>query len=389
MTYKRYTLKRNPYKKYKFAEWSWYSLFIRIDELKKISKKSFFIKVSIESGVNIKTLSNKYYKWVNEKRQENIYDNRGIHKKIFTEAEQLDLYNYIENVYIKTFLPLNNEDIIIMAMIKWKALNINNKNFKASSGWCTNFKKKWNLSSVKPKYTKRATYICSADEIASFKNQCKLAIDLVSNNNVFNMDETFWRMINFSQSTIGIKGSESTKIIYNGDDKKGFTAVLTISAEGTFLKPIVITKGKTANSLNKLNLNKDKIIGCYSNNGWINNGIMKIVLEQIHEKTKGEKSYLILDQYPAHKTDFVKGEALNKNINLIYIPVGMTSKLQPLDVKINGAIKSKSRTFWRKKLIDDPFNKPKLSDAIVHLIDSCNLITKSTIVNVFDEICKT
>ena len=33
---------------------------------------------------------------------------------------------------------------------------------------------------------------------------------------------------------------------------------------------------------------------------------MKIALEQIHNQTNGEKSILLLDQYSAHYSDFIK-----------------------------------------------------------------------------------
>jgi hypothetical protein len=49
-----------------------------------------------------------------------------------------------------------------------------------------------------------------------------------------------------------------------------------------------------------------------------------------------------MDKFDAHKTDKVKNYAKNKNIHLIFIPEEMTSKLQPLDIKINGIIKEKA-----------------------------------------------
>jgi hypothetical protein len=44
----------------------------------------------------------------------------------------------IKNVYIDSNLSLCNEDIKLLATVKWKYLHPDNKNdFRASNGWCT------------------------------------------------------------------------------------------------------------------------------------------------------------------------------------------------------------------------------------------------------------
>ena len=49
-----------------------------------------------------------------------------------------------------------------------------------------------------------------------------------------------------------------------------------------------------------------------------------------------------MDQYDSHMTDKVKNYVATKNVCLLCVPVGMTSKYQPLDVSINGILKSKT-----------------------------------------------
>ena len=102
------------------------------------------------------------------------------------------------------------------------------------------------------------------------------------------------------------------------------------------LIPIITGKGKTKRCLNKYNLDKNKILGTYSNNGWVNCGIISIALEEIYKNTKGKPSVLLLDQFSAHTNDYIKEEVNKKNIKLIYVPKGLTYKYQPLDVMING-----------------------------------------------------
>ena len=66
-----------------------------------------------------------------------------------------------------------------------------------------------------------------------------------------------------------------------------------------------------------------------------------LILDQISKITKNEESVLLLDQYGSHITDKVTNYAKLKNIIIKYVPIGMTSKYQPLDVSINGILKNK------------------------------------------------
>ena len=53
-----------------------------------------------------------------------------------------------------------------------------------------------------------------------------------------------------------------------------------------------------------------------------------------------------------------------------------TGTNQPLDVSINGSIKSICKKIAKQALMDDPFSKPLISDAINGLIKSEELIKK-------------
>ena len=172
-----------------------------------------------------------------------------------------------------------------------------------------------------------------------------------------------------------------------GNEKEGFTLTLTISRAGDMLIPILTAKGKTDRCLRKYELDTTKILGTYSNNGWVNNGIIKILLEQIYINTQGVQSALLLDQFPAHVNDFIKQEAKNKNIKLIYVPKGLTSKYQPLDVMINGILKQKAKYAWRQEIVKDPTKKIKNADAVKHFLMAKNDITSDMIKKSFIKSC--
>jgi len=50
---------------------------------------------------------------------------------------------------------------------------------------------------------------------------------------------------------------------------------------------------------------------------------------------------LVLDSFHGHTTNPVKNQLVEKNTNIVVIPGGCTSKLQPLDVAIIKSFKSK------------------------------------------------
>jgi hypothetical protein len=145
----------------------------------------------------------------------------------------------------------------------------------------------------------------------------------------FNLDQTKWNNINVSSTTIHIKGMQS-KVNILGNEKEGFTLTLIISYGGTMLKPILTTKGKTK---------------------------------------------------------FIKNEAIKRNIKLIYVPKGLTSTFQPLDILINGILKQKAKKLWRQEIIKDPDMKIKNSDAVKHFLQAKKSITSKIITKSFDISC--
>ena len=183
-----------------------------------------------------------------------------------------------------------------------------------------------------------------------------------------------------------IKGEQS-KVNIKGNEKEGFTLTLIISYGGFMLIPILTAKGKTKRSLKKYELDKNKVLGTYSNNGWVNCGIIKLTLEEIYKNTKGKSSVLLLDQFSAHTDNFIKEEAEKKNIKLIYVPKGLTYKYQPLDVLINRILKQKAKKLWREEIVKDPNIKITNADVVKHFIEAKKDITSEIIKKSFDKSC--
>ena len=382
---KKFTTERRPYKTYNDAKWTWSEIFIKIDNLKLIGTIDFFKQISIKYGIVLSTLKNKYYDFKNNKIIIDNKEHRGGSNKIFNDKEELNMFTYLKNNFIDKNEMLCDEMIKLYAINTFKSLN-NNKNFNASSGWCSNYKNKYNLSTVRCSTSKKATTTYTDLELNDFLKSCNDKLKLVGTNNFYNCDEMKNNNINVSNTTIHIRGTDNAKINVNDNEKEGVTATLIINASGEMLKPIITAKGKTKLSLKKYELN-DKVIGTYSNNGWMNTGIMKILIDSINEKTLNKKACLLLDQHASHCTDFIKKYSLEKNIELIYVPKGYTYKFQPLDVGINGIIKQKSKATRRSEKIKNPNLKITNADGIKHFLKAINEISKETIKKSFQKSC--
>ena len=64
------------------------------------------------------------------------------------------------------------------------------------------------------------------------------------------------------------------------------------------------------------------------------------VIDKIGKHCK-KQSLCILDCYKTHMTKEIREKAKFLNIELLYVPKGLTPFLQPLDYKVNGVFKKK------------------------------------------------
>jgi hypothetical protein len=180
----KFTEKRNPYKKYQKAKWNWTDIFKEIDLLKNNTSK-ILKKTSIKYNINYKTLKNKYSKYskenkfnINEENRGKVNkfnineENRGKVNKFFTDNEEKEIFLFVKDNFINKHKVLCNDIIKIHAHEKFKKIYPNDI-FKASDGWCNDFKKRWNLSTVKISISKIASTTYTEEEINIFLKNCK------------------------------------------------------------------------------------------------------------------------------------------------------------------------------------------------------------------------
>jgi hypothetical protein len=384
---------RDNYRRYKNAEWKWEDVFNEIDTLKNENHANYIKTIAENRNIKYSTLKRKYTQWKNSENNI-VNDYRGGHNKIFSESEERDLYNYIVNVFINCNLVFGNEHLKCLAIQKYHLLQkeknkeyVINGDFTLSDGWISEYKNRWKLSSLKTKLSRKGINI-DASELDNFYKECKEASNTINKEYIFNLDETFWRICTADITVIGFTNSDHRKVDSIINEKDGFTAIFVISYSGEFLTPYLILKGTTKKSLAKIKeINDDDINKKYSYSGWINVDILLEILESINKYAKNNESVLILDKYPVHMDDIIQKKASELNIKLIYVPTGKTSTNQPLDVSINGPMKSIGKNISNKIFMKDPFAKFTLVNSIKAMIEAKNKISKETIINSFKYAC--
>ena len=177
----KFTEKRNPYKKYQKAKWKWTDIFNEIELLKINGSSKILKKTSTKYNINYKTLKNKYSEHLKDPNININKENRGKMNKFFTESEENEIFLFVKNNFIDKNRILCNDIIKFHALDKFKKL-YQNKEFKASNGWCSDFKKRWNLSTVKISTSKVASTIYTDAEIKIFLDKCKNSLVKVGEN---------------------------------------------------------------------------------------------------------------------------------------------------------------------------------------------------------------
>ena len=215
--------------------------------------------------------------------------------------------------------------------------------FKASDGWVYKFFRR-------NRFTLRAKTSLSQRLPAGLEGKMKAYLQKVQKERkrgrflsalMGNMDETPVYFDLVPGKTINQVGAKSCIIRSTGAEKRHITAVLTVTADGTMLPPMIIFKGKRCLKLTA----PEGVLICVQQKAWMDAELMEQYLEHIWqpyvEKTADElglpdhNALLTLDSFKAHTTEEFEKKMEDQGTTYCVIPGGCKSKLQPLDVLIN------------------------------------------------------
>ena len=290
-------------------------------------------------------------------------------KAIFTVDEEKAIADFIRINIIEQNQYFTDQDFKIIAMNAYLEKYQNNDNppkFNCSNGFVYDFKKRNNFSSRRTHLKRRP--VVNDDDIRKWRRKIKNIMNTVPKDRIVNVDETAWLFYPRGLLTWANKGSSNVSISIEGSEKDNITVLCAITASGTKLPMMLIAAGKTT-------LVEDSQLGdvhphwkCHSETGWTTEGTFIQYLEHLAEHFDYKEIHLILDVYAAHKTEAVKEAANALNIKLHFIPPGCTDLLQPLDVKVFGALKSTARRLFRERYSGVKAPKVTSKDAVQNLI---------------------
>ena len=220
-----------------------------------------------------------------------------------------------------------------------------NPDFKASAGWLTSFKIRHTLSTRQRTSIGQKLPADYEEKLTSFHT---FVIKMrkrhqYSLKDIYNMDETPLKFDMPSTRTLHDTGDKTVHIKTTNSEKRGFTAVLTVCADGSRLRPWIIYKG--------VRDPKIKIPGVYVNmqkKGYIDEeGCLNWIRTNFPLRSKEEpRRLLVWDSCATHLTGKVRAELDKRNIDVAVIPGGLTSLVQPLDVAVNKPMKDNMKKLW-------------------------------------------
>jgi hypothetical protein len=155
-------------------------------------------------------------------------------------------------------------------------------------------------------------------------------------------------------------------------------------AAGKKLPLTVIGKGKTLRCLAGYELGDD-VWKAQSESGWTTSDVTCGYFRQLRQKLFPDGPLLvILDTYAAHRSADVRSVAALYGIELVFIPPGCTDRLQPLDRKVFGALKSFARQQWRRRYHKTFGAKVKRPEIARGLVEAWDRLTDETIEDAWD-----
>ena len=172
-----------------------------------------------------------------------------------------------------------------------------------------------------------------------------------------NMDQTGVQYEMPMRTTIDFLGVRAVPVQTGGSSGSRVTVALTVASNGEKLPAMIVFKGTTSGRICReftsqaLAYPRD-IIYTVQQNAWTDETVMlhwiAKVLRPFSEPRTGSRFCLILDSLTAHRTPNVVRELNSLGIIILYIPGGLTSHVQPLDVGINAPFKHWIRESWSR-----------------------------------------
>lgn len=215
--------------------------------------------------------------------------------------------------------------------------------------WVYRFMKKYNFTIRKTTIKNTKPFDMNnpekQQEVKDYFNKLAEKLQSYEDKAILNMDETAINYESIPNHVVVSRGSKEVNAVDVVNAKQGFTGVVTVSKDGTLLKPMAIFP-----HLKKQPFTRIECHVSVSESGKMNQELMKewydnVILPYMR-KNNLERCLLICDNYGSHKTEDVI-RYMNK-LDILFLPSNTTPFLQPLDANFFSLLKRQLVKDWLK-----------------------------------------
>lgn len=293
-------------------------------------------------------------------------------------------------------LPVSAELIRTKAVELAREAGLSREEFKGSIYWVRRFMRRKGFA------LRRRTSICQKlpeeyeDKLIEFQlyvNSLRRQHGYVFGQ-IGNADETPVWFDMPSSTTVCERGAKEVKLLSTGSEHSRFTVMLSCTADGRKLPPFIIFKRKT---LPKEAFPRDVVVRV-NEKGYMDEALMREWIRTVWNRRPGallqRRNMLVLDAFRGHLTTSVKEALRDGKTDLVVIPGGMTSTLQPLDVVLNKPFKDRVRAFYNDWMAgDNPrtptgrLRRPPLATVCAWVSEAWRSLPEEMVVRAFKKCC--
>ncbi|KAH7983192.1 hypothetical protein HPB52_010010 [Rhipicephalus sanguineus] len=268
-------------------------------------------------------------------------------------------------------------------------------NFAASSQYIKRWKKRFGVTMRQSTNDSQKTpddFSEAAKAFRSAVNSLRARHDYTPYN-MCNMDQTMVRMDSPASRTNNVVGESTVRIANTGCARRGFTVALAACASGHKLPAFVVLKEQSGRIPTKAFMSlriPGNVRVTASKNGWMTSDKLQEWLARVWGPNNDDvRRLLVLDQAPIHKTQAAKDAIEERDTDVVYVPAGCTSLLQPADVFWNRPFKANLRRSWEmfmrkgERTPKGNLRKPSRQDALNFVSEAWAAVTAETVVRSF------
>ena len=177
-------------------------------------------------------------------------------------------------------------------------------------------------------------------------------------------------------STISKKGVKEVRVCSSGIEKRRLTVALCCTGSGKMLPSLAVFKGKEKTEVQT----PERHQYCCSKKGVDGRGSYVAMVQSnnssIYSRRKSS-STVCVDSFSGHEIEEFMEAAKENNVDVVIIPGGCTSKVQPLDVCLNKPFKSILKIKWLKHIESQVVANPSLDKLATASKETCSKWVKA------------